>query len=495
MKITNQINNVDDNIIFVPDRVSLQILTNSEWKMKAKSNNLDNHISPGGRGGDMGVFTLGMKAGGTYKLSVKVNVLETLSSPINPMALTVGVDVKIDGEIHWNYFLSNYAENQIGDWLIELSFTVPKDASGAWIRLQGGMNSSKGEIIWHDFRLTSCNENELVPINKNARTIDHWSETTYGDAFSEFKKAEKIFNKDFNQGKKYLSENKLIDWYKGIDVNYFVNPHQRNLTVRAMEYSYLFDYLEEIQRGAFDIEKGQIELDFVPVFVWWAQGIETAPEIVKILVRRMKNMYGSRLIILNEENIKYWLQVPHFMNNVSNNYRAHYSDYLRVSLLAKYGGIYFDATVYISSKDMLDEMWDNMNNDQYIVQTFSDPYRISSWFMMTNQVRRPFAVVQAALQHYWSNFDVLSEYFMIHTFWEILSQIDESFSYYQKKSQKFNANKGLRLEKVLYDNFSESQPIVNQITEEHPVHKLSYHTVDFRRILPDSVLSDIIRKA
>lgn len=87
-------------------------------------------------------------------------------------------------------------------------------------------------------------------------------------------------------------------------------------------------------------------------FVFWWQGIDNAPEVVKLSVKSItKN--SENLVVIDKDNLCEWVSFPDY---VMEKFRcgyislAHFSDILRFYLLYVYGGTWIDATCFLSKK-------------------------------------------------------------------------------------------------------------------------------------------------
>lgn len=116
---------------------------------------------------------------------------------------------------------------------------------------------------------------------------------------------------------------------------------------------YILNYLSKLLGDTFNNKKS-IEGEFVkdaPIWVCWWTGLETAPAIVKQCVRSIQNAAGAHPVyIITQNNYGDFLDIPsHILDKVRNENMciANFSDYLRVSLLEKYGGLWLDATIYV----------------------------------------------------------------------------------------------------------------------------------------------------
>lgn len=87
-----------------------------------------------------------------------------------------------------------------------------------------------------------------------------------------------------------------------------------------------------------------------PIWICWWTGEHTAPPLVKQCIASIRSQAGEHPVhIITKDNFGDYLEIPAFiLDKVENKQMciANFSDYLRFSLLAKYGGIWLDATIY-----------------------------------------------------------------------------------------------------------------------------------------------------
>ncbi|MBO7316194.1 MAG: hypothetical protein J6U44_03405, partial [Paludibacteraceae bacterium] len=121
-------------------------------------------------------------------------------------------------------------------------------------------------------------------------------------------------------------------------------------------YRYLEKYkyvLDKFDQQHF-LEQSSLSCADKKVWVCWLQGIENAPYIVQKCVESIKkHSLDYEVILLDKNNIKNYISLPsyieekHLKGIIPN---AHYTDYIRVILLAKYGGIWIDSTFFLTDK-------------------------------------------------------------------------------------------------------------------------------------------------
>ena len=89
------------------------------------------------------------------------------------------------------------------------------------------------------------------------------------------------------------------------------------------------------------------------IWTLWMQGYENAPELVKSTIdsiRKFAELNNFQFILLEENTIEKYVVFPKLIKEKMDLGVIDYtkiSDILRVSLLAKYGGTWVDATIYI----------------------------------------------------------------------------------------------------------------------------------------------------
>lgn len=88
------------------------------------------------------------------------------------------------------------------------------------------------------------------------------------------------------------------------------------------------------------------------IWVFWWQGYEAAPVLVKKCIDSVRKNAGSHsVILLTKDNWKFYADIPEYIikkvseGNIS---LTHFSDILRMALLADHGGLWLDATIFVS---------------------------------------------------------------------------------------------------------------------------------------------------
>ena len=94
------------------------------------------------------------------------------------------------------------------------------------------------------------------------------------------------------------------------------------------------------------------------IWVCWLQGEVKMPEIVRTCYKSVKaNADGREVVLITSDNVEKYISIPKFIKDKVNNgkmSRTHFADYIRISLLKNYGGLWIDATVLVTDKINID---------------------------------------------------------------------------------------------------------------------------------------------
>lgn len=156
------------------------------------------------------------------------------------------------------------------------------------------------------------------------------------------------------------------------------------------------------------------------VWIYWMQGFEQAPIVVKRCVESVKrHLPEYEITLLSKEKLNQYVTFP---EHIERKYKkgfipeANYSDMIRLELLTKYGGTWLDATVMMTGSDFPRAM---MESDLFVFQNRDNTGRfvgLSSW-MITAVAGHPILeIVKDAMYAYWEDHNALMEYYLFHLF-------------------------------------------------------------------------------
>lgn len=155
-----------------------------------------------------------------------------------------------------------------------------------------------------------------------------------------------------------------------------------------------------------------------PIWVFWWQGLSEAPYIIQTCIRNIRKNAGEHLVhIVDQKTYKDHVQIPEHIEQRLQNGEislAHFSDYLRMKLLAEHGGLWTDATVFV--KKPIDEavfrmpIWTVRNPN-------GDTSNISGWEWSINllggwKANGLFRAMVDVMEQYWAEHRMVATYFM-----------------------------------------------------------------------------------
>lgn len=159
----------------------------------------------------------------------------------------------------------------------------------------------------------------------------------------------------------------------------------------------------------------------IPKIIWvsWLQGVDTAPLLVQDCVKQIyKWAFDYDIRIVTSANMKDYVDIPkHILQKLQKGIitYTHFSDILRIYLLAKYGGIWMDATVLLTQS-----LPDYVTQETlFFFQKAKDnphPHVGSSWFIAAAPAHPVIINVTELLNCYWQKENKLRDYYLFHDF-------------------------------------------------------------------------------
>ena len=197
---------------------------------------------------------------------------------------------------------------------------------------------------------------------------------------------------------------------------------------------FVSNYLNQLLEGTINKYREEkshgIQVDDAPIWVCWWTGIETAPLLVKKCVQSIQGAAGKHPVyIITKDNFHEYLDIPDFILEKVNNGNmclANFSDYLRISLLEKYGGLWLDATIYVSRKLPEDIFADSLYTCKspgakgYLADGRWTSYCLGGW-----KEHSFFKIAKGCFEYYWKNEEVAIDYLLVDYIFDIIYNNNE----------------------------------------------------------------------
>ncbi len=219
------------------------------------------------------------------------------------------------------------------------------------------------------------------------------------------------------------SNKHMKNWGGKYAISYFnrnliksTEDKNRRLALSLMDkkYSYIFDKYKNTEYHISTEVNNNI-------FIYWANGFDNAPELVKICVSQVKKLYSDsyNIHLIDDNNIKDYVTLNSRILNYYKNKKITiqtFSDILRFNLLYKYGGCWFDSTLLMLEKFPLKEMilkygYYSLNHE---CDFFKNVYDVTwtSYFQCSDQGNPNMGACVEYYNEYYKTHDYAIDYFM-----------------------------------------------------------------------------------
>ena len=214
-----------------------------------------------------------------------------------------------------------------------------------------------------------------------------------------------------------------------------------------------------------------------PVIWWcWLQGLESAPPIVKACYRSLK-ILNMKVNIITSDNYDQYVNIPTYILDkwkagiISD---AHFSDLLRLELLTSRGGIWVDATVFVTGNKSLKLLQDRkLFVFSHVMRGMESEYiRASHWLIASDGNSSILRSTKKMLYSYWKNENKLENYFLFHLFFAMASLL------YKDEWQDVPSYSNVpphMLQQELFQPYTEIR--WQQLCQMSDFHKLTYLNV------------------
>lgn len=216
------------------------------------------------------------------------------------------------------------------------------------------------------------------------------------------------------------------------------------------------------------------------IWVFWWQGEENMPTIVKACYNSIKKNRGLyKVILLDQKNFYNYVNIPTYILNKLESGKisiTHFSDILRFNLLAKYGGWWMDATIYLPQSI-------EYKNSLYTIKQPYNPDYISnglwSGFLWYMPIGHPLAIfVRDCLHTYWYKENKLVAYFLID---HIIKLFYDKNYLFQREIQDLNCESP----NLYFFQSSDSLKYYNELEWENIVKNNKFFKCNWKQVYYD----------
>lgn len=209
----------------------------------------------------------------------------------------------------------------------------------------------------------------------------------------------------------------------------------------------------------------------LPVWSYWDPSDLGEPEIVRLCRRSHQQWLGDDLIALDRGNTSTYVDKSVFEIEKSCQIsRTHFSDLLRLNLLAKHGGLWLDATTLLTGQpDAL-----VTNSDVFLFLRPNDPFVVSSWCIRSNPQNHLIQLWFNALHRFWRDHVNLFHYFQMHFLLESMILLDPMIRHQFMGIPACSALRPHSVQNHLRSCVGDHACPMPELLESSWIHKLTY---------------------
>lgn len=280
------------------------------------------------------------------------------------------------------------------------------------------------------------------------------------------------------------------------------------------QYSKIIDNREEIKDSCQIKDNREKIKDDGIEHIWfcWLQGIDNAPEMVKICLESQKRMFGNKVVVLGADNYREWVELPTY---ITEKYKrglipsALFTDLLRLELLIRYGGMWIDSSVLVDPtgqikdnrekitdgseengptlwRPSLEEIW---QSELFIFRYIRKGHVVgmSNWLIRAKAGNPLLMDLRDMLLAYWRDYDCTVEYYIFHLFFGV---VVKRYPEMMVQMPKGNSYHSIMLGDCLAKDFDEAW--WKELTTHVCFHKMNYRKEAQAKADPNSYWNHVV---
>lgn len=165
------------------------------------------------------------------------------------------------------------------------------------------------------------------------------------------------------------------------------------------------------------------------VWIFWYQGLDAAPDLVKKTINSVKYyLKDKNIIILTKDNLDDYVTLPDYIQKkfINGNIPfAHFSDLVRLELLTTKGGLWIDSTVLLSNRPF----YVDLNIPLFVYKSISLytkeklPTVASNWLIYSNGNSNILSLTKELLYTYWKRNNYVKVYSIFHILFKLATEV------------------------------------------------------------------------
>jgi tetratricopeptide (TPR) repeat protein len=241
----------------------------------------------------------------------------------------------------------------------------------------------------------------------------------------------------------------------------------RQFPARRREVAFVLERLDDLRAAAG--ARRDVEDRSDTVWVYWAQGFDNAPDVVR-MCRATVSWHLTRPVVeLTDQNIEELVALPDDIGALVTDRTAR-SDLLRLELLGRYGGTWLDATCYLTD-DVGAQLTEHARAAGFFAPT-KEGTTIGTWSLTAHPGNYLVTMTLEALYAHWRHHGKLMHYFTFHHLFEALALTDPRFRELVAAMPPVPTAQSLKLRHWMSRDVTDEE--FERALSRSSIHKLSY---------------------
>lgn len=216
-----------------------------------------------------------------------------------------------------------------------------------------------------------------------------------------------------------------LSWLSLNTLLYFLKPFQSERRFKTVQrkHEFILTYLDKIYKE--DLTEYKDNAASLPptdeknIWVFWNTGEKNLPPIVRLCLESIrKHASGAKVHLLTMDTLSDYITIPDY---IMDRYKkgqmtlAFLTDYMRISLIEKYGGLWLDATIFVS-QDIPSEIFDKplySLHTPYEKTIFVNDNKIHCYVLGGKKGYSFFSYVKHEVEKYWRDHDFMIDYYLL----------------------------------------------------------------------------------
>lgn len=251
----------------------------------------------------------------------------------------------------------------------------------------------------------------------------------------------------------------------------------------------IFDVLGDLKKNSYresssTNKKKEISSDNV-IWTAWFQGCRDLPPLIFKCIDSFTKIQNRKVIVIDKNNYSDYIQLPVTIVDKFNkgmiSYTA-FSEVIRISLLAEYGGLWLDATIFIDR-----DISFLIHEKKYLSLRAHNDLRNGSimgafpvYLLYSDGHSEGIDEIKSYLLNYWELFDIQIDYFLVDYIFKFVYLNNDSFKN-DTDSNPLLGHKRFFLNDIMnkaYNSFDADILKHNQVPVYKLSNKLKYHEYD-----------------